>query len=347
MRRQIIFIGLITLFLASCSTDVDLYNDYKNIPVVYGLIDAKADTNYIKITKAFCGDNEHPIDANVIALIYDSSNYPGKLDAFIEELKSSSNQHFQPTGRRLLLDTVTIHDKKPGHFYSPHQKLYYTTERFNTNETGVKYRYRLNVVKPEGDTAIAETGIVSGNTRVLTSKVDFQSKPSSKTATLVFSSTEEAMLYEISMQFNYWEIHPGQPITRKEVSWTYGTKRLSEYEPVEGSDGYYRLYYGVNTLFNALDLAIGNDTIWDENHPNVIRYLGDFVIYISAAGEDFNNYYQFTQAMQSGLSLSTEYSNVKGGCGLFSSRIFVRNIAALSSGTKYDLFRKPWGFQEN
>ena len=335
------------MFLASCSTDVELYNDYKDIPVVYGLLDAKADTNYIKITKAFCGDDEHPINANVIALIYDSSNYPGKLDAFIEELKSSSEQHFQPTGRRLLLDTVTIHNKKPGHFYSPHQKLYYTTERFNTNEGDTKYRYRLHIVKPEGDTATAETGIVGGDIKVMTAKVNFQSDPSHAMSRLVFSSTEEAMLYEVAMHFYYWEGHPGQPMTRKEVSWSYGTKRLSEYEPVEGSDNYYRLYYGVNTLFDFLETAIGNDTVWDANHPNVIRYIDDFIIYISAAGEDFDNYYQFTQAMQNGLSLSTEYSNVDGGCGLLSSRILVSGKAILSSGAKYDLLRKPWGFQEN
>lgn len=347
MRRQIIFIGLITLFLASCSTDVDLYNDYKEMPVVYGLIDATADTNFIKITKAFCGDNEHPINANVIALIYDSCNYPGKLDAFIEELASSSGQPFQSTGRRLNLDTLTIHNKKPGLFYSPHQRLYYTTERFNTNEAGVKYRYRLNVIKPEGDTATAETGVVSGNIGVSSRKVNFRSRQSNNSSKLIFYTTEEGVLYEIAMQFNYLEVHPGKPPVQKEVSWSYGTKRLSEYEPVEGSDDAYCLYYDENTLFTVLDVAIGNDTVWDENHPNVIRYISDFTIYISAAGEDFNNYYQFTQAMQSGLSLSMDYSNVKGGCGLFSSRILVSNIMTLSSGTKLDLFYKPWGFQEN
>ena len=346
MKIQLFIIGLMALVLASCSTDVDLYNDYKDIPVVYGLIDAQADTNYIKITKAFCSDNSHPIDANVIALIYDSSNYPCKLDAFIEELKSSSGQHFEPTGRILWLDTLTIHNKKPGHFYSPHQQLYYTAERFNTNTSGNKYRYKLNIVKPDGDTATAETGIVSGNTRVITSKVDFQSTPSNESNELLFKSTEQAMLYEIAMQFDYWEVYPGKPRVKKEVSWSYGTKRLKKKKKVVGTEDFYKLYYSVNTLFNMLETAIGNDTVWDVNHPNVMRYMGDFIVYISAAGEDFNDYYQFTQAMQNGLSLSTDYSNIEGGCGLFSSRILVRNTLRLSSGTRFDLFRKPWGFQE-
>ena len=37
----------------ACSTDVELYADYKDIPVIYGLLDATADTNYVRINRAF------------------------------------------------------------------------------------------------------------------------------------------------------------------------------------------------------------------------------------------------------------------------------------------------------
>ena len=347
MKIQVFFTGIIALFLASCSTDVALYDDYKDIPVIYGLLDAKADTNYIKITKAFCGDNDHPIDANEIALVFDSSNYPGKLDAFFLELKSNSGQSFQPTGRKFFLDTLTIHNKLPGHFYSPNQKLYYTTERFNTNRDSDKYRYRLCVVKPDYDTVTSETSVVGGNIAIGTPLVNFQSTPSEQLSRLIFSSTEEGVLYEVGMEFNYWEGHSGQPMTKKTVSWSYGARTLGEYESVEGADNLYWVYYSVNTLFNVMEHAIGNDTVWDVNHPNVVRYIDDFFIFVVAAGEDFFNYYQYLQTMQNGINLSTEYSNVNGGYGLLSSRIFVNAKAELSSRTRYDLFRKPWGFQEN
>ena len=61
----------------SCSTKVDLYAEYKDIPIVYAMLNPKSDTNYIKITRAFCGTNDHFINANDMALIADSSNYPG------------------------------------------------------------------------------------------------------------------------------------------------------------------------------------------------------------------------------------------------------------------------------
>lgn len=334
------------LVFASCSTDVDIYADYKDVPVVYGLIDARADTNFIKITKAFCGTNDNPVNAYEAALVYDSSNYPGKLDVFIEELKSTANQPYQPTGRRFYLDTITKHNKETGVFYSPHQKLYYTTERFNTNGTGGKYRYQLHIVKPDGDIVTAETSVVNGDISVTTPQITFQSTPSHQTSTLVFSSTEEAVLYEFGMQFNYREVRPGQPEEKKEISWGYGPKTLSQYEKVAGADNLYKFGYSVNTLFYILERAIGNDTVCDENHPNVTRYIDDFYIIVSAAGEDFNNYYEYTQTVYNGFSFSSDYSSIDGGYGLFSSRIFVKKKTELSSRTKLDLFRQPWGFQE-
>ena len=343
MRYLLFVVMAMVMVMASCSTDVDLYADYKDVPVVYGLIDAQADTNYIKITKAFCGTNDSPINAYDVALIYDSSNYPEKLNTFIEELKSTAGQPYKPTGRRLQLDTITIHNKHDGVFYSPDQILYYTTERFNTNKANNKYRYRLNIVKPEGDTATAETCVLGGNIQIGSATAHFYAAPSHAMSTLTFSSTEDAVLYEFGMKFKYREAHAGQPIQSKEVSWSYGGKPIGAYEKVEGTENYYLFYYSVNTLFYLLEKAIGNDTVWDDNHPNVVRYIDDFEVSVSASAEDFYIYYQ---SLQPGLSLSTEYSNVKGGYGLFSTRIFVKRVIPLSTHTLQDLFSKPWGFQE-
>ena len=68
------FVLVFTLFaaaLSSCTTDVDLYADYKDITIVYAMLNPKADTNYVKITRAFCGTNDNPINANEIAQIYE------------------------------------------------------------------------------------------------------------------------------------------------------------------------------------------------------------------------------------------------------------------------------------
>ena len=347
MKKIIVLFSLFGCLASffSCSTKVDLYADYKDVPIVFGIINHKADTNYIKITKAFCGSNDNPINANEVALISDSSNYQEKLEVYIVESQSTSGQAYQWTGRKFEFDTITIHNKEDGTFYSPDQTLYYTTERFHTNSNSDKYKYRLFILKPNGDTLKAETVPVGGNVEILSAGASFQSSQSDAVQKLFFRSSEEAILYDIKMQFNYEEEHPGQARTQKNVSWSYGARTLSEYERMGDFTDAYSLNYSVNTLFNALSNKIGGDTIWDVNHPNVTRYIGDFIVSMTVAGRELYEIYEMSNVMENGYT-NTNYSNIKGGYGLFSSRTIVSKKLKFNSTTKRDIFRMPWGFVE-
>ena len=338
----------ITIF-CSCSTDVDIYTEYHDIPIVYAMLNPKADTNFVKITRAFCGTNDHHIDAGAVALVSDSSNYPGKLEARIVELKRLNGNAYEPTGRVMTLDTITLHGKESGTFYSPDQVFYYTTEPFNTGENGSKYKYRLVVVKPDGDSLTAQTAMV-GNAEfaIMTGGVDFQMTPTNENGRIMFRADAFASLYEVTIQFNYREQWADQDIKEKCVRRTFGTRTIVEYGKLEGSDNSYYLEYSRNWLFNELAMAIGGDTIYDVNHPNVIRYIDDFVISISAAGDDLAYYYLASQAqLNSPMSLVTTYTNIEGGYGLFSSRAQIKRTAILSPSTKRGIFAiAPWGFKE-
>lgn len=348
--RNIRFIVIIFCFIScfySCSTDVELYADYKDVAIIYAMLNPRADTNYVKITRAFCGTNDNLINANEVALIADSCNYPGKLDARIIELKNTYGSSYQPTGRVIELDTITLHDKEEGLFYAPDQTFYYTTEPFNTGTEDCKYKYRLVVIKPDGDTVTATTSIV-GNEEfsIMTNGVGFQMAPTDAVKEIYFRADGAATLYEITMQFNYREQLAGQEMTCKNISRSFGTKTLNEYTHVVGNS--YCLEYSINWLFNALANAIGSDTIVNPNHPNVFRYIDDFVISISAGGEELSIYYLANQAQsESPTSLVTIYTNIDGGYGLFSSRTKIEKVAKLSSNTKRELFgMSSWGFKE-
>lgn len=350
--KNIHFILIISLFITifdSCSTDVDLYAEYKDVPIVYAMLNPKSDTNYVKITRAFCGNNDDFINANDVALIADSSNYPGKLDVRIVELKKAHGDLYEATGRVIVLDTITLHDKEEGTFYSPDQTFYYTTELFNTGMDGGKYKYRLIVVKPDGDSLTAQTGMV-GNEEfsILTGGVGFQMNTTNNVRKVTFKADGFASLYEISFQFNYLEQKAGQGTKKKSVSRTFGTRTIDEYHKLEGTDNCYYLEYSENWLFNALAYAIGGDTVVDANHPNVIRYIDDFVISISAASDELADYYIANQVqINSPLSLVTTYTNIEGGYGLFSSRTKIERVAKLSANTKRELFgMSSWGFKE-
>lgn len=340
MKKIQFFVSILLLsgIFASCSTDVELYADYKDIPVIYGLIDATQDTNFIRINRAFSSNNEHPINANEVALIADSCNYPGKLEAKIIEYKSGFGNQYSPTGRVYELDTMTIHDKQPGVFYSPHQKVYYTTGHFNQNANGTHYLYRL-LVKKDNDTITSETGIVGGNDfRIITTQATFMAEENTNPAKITFKPAENAAFYDVKMVFNYKEKH-GQIIENKQVKWNFGPKSINEliYE-----DGHYYVTYNVNSLFSLLSNAIGGDTI------NVTRYFDPkpVDIMIAAGGEELYNYIQ-VNAQAGGLSQSVpDYTNISGGYGVFSSRINISKTIAISQRAQSDLYGKPWGFTQ-
>ena len=331
-------------FFASCSTDVEMYTDYKDVAIIYGLLNYQSDTNYIKITRAFCGTNDDPINAHEVALIADSSNYPGKLEARLIELKSTIGSQYEPTGREFVLDTMTIHDKEEGTFYSPDQKVYYTTEQLNASTNGSRYKYRLKVVKPDGDTVTAQTTMVGDEEfRILSGSANFQLGHTNAMGKIVFRADGMASLYDVKVRFNYSEQHVGEEMKWKHVSRSFGTKTIDKYLLEEGTENTYYLQYSLNWLFNALESAIGSDTVVDGNHPNVVRHIGGFVISISAGGDDMSMYYSANQAqLNSPMSLVSLYTNI-----LFSSRTTVEKTVKLTLFATRDLYSvTAWGFKE-
>ena len=330
----------------ACSTDVELYADYKDIPVIYGLIDATQDTNYVRINRAFSGNNDNPINANEVALIADSCNYPGKLDAKIIEYKSGYGNNFVPTGRVMVLVTVTIHDKEEGVLYAPDQKVYYTAERFNVNTSNTRYKYRLEVLK-NNDTISAETGVVGGEEfRIITNVVPFLANPQpiNSTSKITFKPSDYAVFYDVKMVFHYKERH-GDNEVEKQVRWDFGPRSIDELDYDDVQKCYFLKYLDVS-LFSLLEEAIGGDTVINSNHPNVQRYFDNkpIEIMIAAGGDELYNYIQVNSV--SGYSQTVpDYTNIKGGYGVFSSRINITKSVPISGRAQTDLYEKrSWGF---
>lgn len=331
----------------ACTTDVDLYADYKDIPVIYGLLNATEDTNYVRINRAFSGNNDSHINANEVALIADSCNYPGKLKAYIVEYKQGYGYTYQPTGDTLKLDTTTVHNKQEGIFYAPNQKVYFTTDKdkFANNLEHSNYLYKLFVFK-DNDTITAETEIVGGrNFKITTLSLNFRSEESDRSGKVKFSLAENAVFYNMEFVFNYHESHNGGPMEDKQVTYSFGTKSM---ESLDSDNGAYYFSYPENALFNLLESAIGADTVYDINHPNVERSFDKYPIQIklSAGGDELYNYIQVNS--QSGFSQAVpDYTNVSGGYGVFSSRINLTQDAQISQAAQRDLYGKPWGFVQH
>ena len=345
MKKLLFSLSLLAsvAYFSACSTDVELYADYKDIPVVYGLLDASVDTNFIRINRAFSGSNDHPINANEVALIADSCNYPGKLNAYIVKYRSSYGNTYTPTGDTMFLDTLTLHDKEEGLFYSPSQKVYFTDQHLDINTGNTKYKYKLCICK-DNDTVTSETALVGGQDfRIVTYTLSFSPEDNGNTSKVKFTAADNAVFYDVKMVFNYKESINGGPMVDKSVSYSFGNHSIEEM-PMENGFSYY-VTYSDNVLFNLLETVIGGDTVVDPNHPNVVRSFDEWpmLITVSGGGDELYNYIKVNS--QTGYSQSIpDYSNVSGGYGVFSSKINLTQSAKLSSGAQRALYAKPWGF---
>ena len=332
---------------SACSTKVDLYSDYKDIPVIYGLLDATQDTNFVRINRAFSGNNDTPINANEIALIADSCNYPGKLDAKIYRYgKTPSSFSDYILEDYVTLDTMTIHNKQTGTFYAPDQLVYYVKTNqanqnyafFKTNTSSKNYIYKLVVLK-DNDTISSETGLVGGEEfAIVNSRILFTSNETDKKENIVFRLAENASMYDMMLQFNYKELRGGQLID-KEVHWSLGAKSIDELD-YDDASGMPYFSCSRNALFNYLTTAIGGDTI------NVVRFMGDFVVSLSAGGDELYNYIQVNSPTEGFSQTIPDYTNIKGGYGVFSSRIHINKVVQLQGSTQTEIYSKPWGFQQ-
>lgn len=334
--RKTLFALLLFVWVAftGCSTDVDLYADYKQVPVIYGLLDARADTNYIKITRCFYA----PGDAFQTALNPDSSNYPGKLDVRLVEYRNGDSI------REIVLDTITLHDKEPGTFYAPHQKLYYTAERLKTNTTSYKFSYTLKIVFPDR-TLVTKAKMVGNSSFGIQSQgVNFSQQYIGLPARpFLFRPAINAKFYDVYMTFTFKEQRaPGADSVPRTMKWKIG--RWLDDELAANAEGdCYAFKYFPGSFYSELASFIGGDTAV----PGLKRYIGDYPIevVITAGGDKLWHYVYTNSVVDDMFSGGTNFSLMDDAYGVFSSRATARGKARLAGETVPELTSKTnWGF---
>lgn len=156
-----IWIAVISACLAfsSCSTEVQLNAPYDSIPVVYGLLEMDADTQWVKINRTWLGDG----DQYEFAAIRDSSEYPagsveGKIVEFLPSSSGGSGGSILPTGREWVLRDTTVDNRQPGAFAYPEQRLYFASTAQQPLDEEMLYELQLSL--PDGKSVRAITSLV-------------------------------------------------------------------------------------------------------------------------------------------------------------------------------------------
>ena len=336
MKKFILLLYLpLFAFLFSCSTDVDLFAEYKEVPIIYGVLDATADTNFVKITRAlYIQGNAYHAAVNP-----DSSNYPGKLDARIIEYCNGDSI------REIMLDTITLHNKQQGIFYAPDQKLYYTTEPLNWNGVNNRYSYELKVVLPERTLTTTTPVVGNRNFEIQSLAVNFSKEYFGMVPRrFLFFPATNATFYDFSMSFTFLEQRdPDGDSVPRTMNWNVGTFMESSLSGNMDGEAYI-LSYRPETFYERLEEFIGGDT----NVIGLKRYIEDYPveITIAAGGEKLRQYIYENDPSNGFVGGDNEFTLIDDGYGVFSSRMTIKRYVRLGGETVPDLVKeRKWGFK--
>ena len=318
--KRILALALSTLFIliAACDDDFDITADWKDITVVYGLLNQKEDIHYVKINRAFLGEG----DALVMAAEKDSSTYAQKLDVWMEEYLNGTF-----TGRIIHFDTTSIYNKEEGIFYAPQQVVYYSTAVLNSDKD-----YRLKVNNSEtGNLIEAETGLVKPfsitKPRAGQTLTNFAA-PADVSSEVAWKAAVNGRLYQLVIRFHYYEkdLGTGQTDSTLYVDMTFGNQKSSG---LAGSEELSETFPSVSFYKTIADKV--------EEKAGVERYPGpvEYIIYVGA--DDLSTYIDVSKPTNSIVQERPEYTNVSNGIGIFSARYSERRILNLNSTSKDSL----------
>lgn len=309
-----------------CSTDIDLTAPYSRTPVVFGLLEAKQDTQWVRINRTWLGDGNQLVSA----MNADSSEYPASdLVVGIEERIGDQ------TMRAWSLQDTLLDDKSSdGIFYGPQHQMWFFTPEGGLNSEA-DYDFSLDIA--DGTHAEATTNMVvtqAGNITqpppgVVNFKFGFANIGFQTTypdITFKWSSTEGASQYDISMRIHVVEkiwadLAHTQLVDEVDriIDWPMGSLRT---ESDEGGEVLQKEVSG-ERFFTTLATRLEEDPyitrvlgVWDDEVQ--IARAFDFILTI--ANDELATYLEINSPVTGVIQERPEYTNIQGGLGLLASR---------------------------
>jgi hypothetical protein len=311
LRFMPLFLLLVPV-LFSCDKSLNVNADWKDVTVVYCLLDQTDDTTYIKITKAFLGEG----DALMFSKIPDSSNYPDKLEVRLDEYAVSAAKDTTFVASHPC-DTVTIHNKKAGDsiFYYPDQLMYFTTAKLNAN-----YVYKLYIRnKNTGKVVTSQTGLLTDFEIVRPQFI--ASFPPGQSFEVKWTPSKSGKRYQLVIRFNYLEALKSNPdsLYMKSMDW----KVFDNVKPIDiNSTQAFDIYVPGDNFYTQ----VGQQILPDPLVNNRVAHHCDFIFTVGKT--ELDTYMEVTEPSLSLVQEKPAYTNIINGIGLFSAR-FMKSVDSL------------------
>lgn len=292
----LVLFGSLILGLGSCSNEIDVTASWKETMVVYCLLDTRADTQFVRLSKAFLNEKTGALQ---IAQIADSI-YPDTAIVTIKNLN---------TGKISRLTRFNA-PKQSGIFNNSRHPVYIMVRK-NGDSVVFRNNYELEVINPKtgyriwAQTNIVEPAKISGPFRNSNAVFSFN------LSNVVFDFYNGANAAGVDGKFiiNYTEMlkQDTNQKVNKTIVWDLFTSRAVQ------SNENTTLPYPQRSLFFFMRNLMGID----DTKLRRIRSLG---CALYTGNQQVMDYISINEPSLGIVQKQAEYTNINGGYGVFGSR---------------------------
>lgn len=306
--KKITYISILiaSIIVVACSTDLSLNAPYKDVTVVFGVLNPADTVQYIRINKAFLGETS----AEEIAQNPDSIQYAaGTFQVTLEEWNNNN-----------LLQVITLSEtqekiKDEGFFANSNNLLFKTNAPIN-----VDYTYKLKILNTKSKKEITAETAISGYCSV--SKPSPTSSPNVAFANnfqeyqefiFKWTSAPNVRRYQLYLDFHYRDIPVSGTDTVARIARVYiGEEKISDTK-LSGGKSLEKTFYGEG-FYKKINEVVKYD-------PNVkLREIGTCDLVIFGAAEELSIYMDISRPSNTINQEKPEYTNLTNAAGIFSSR---------------------------
>ncbi len=331
LSHALIAFLLITL-IGGCKQDFDITADYKEVPVVYGLLNQQDNTHYIRIQKGYLIDG----NALVAAGVPDSVYYPDVLSVkFVPYTASGTQSGTVINLVRIDGNTVSL-PKETGAFANTPNWLYSFTGTLDPNKN-----YKLTVTNTSNNFSFSNKKIdgINGVTLVkdfqilVPTKAAKMNLQNTSPAKVVWNAAENAGVYDLTVRFHYKEYSQADNSLLKDTFVDILLFKSLAYDYNGGGSVTPFEITADNILsFLANHITASSDVYREFNVQKGMQFK------FAAGGTELAKFMNSQQA-QGGLASNEAlppYTNIDGGVGLLSSRYFKQVDSVLLSNNGLD-----------
>lgn len=299
LMKKFIRVLSVLLLTQACSTDFDLTADWKEVTIIYAMLNADDSIQYIKINKAYLDENANALTQAKIPDSLFLKNILVTLEEWSADVLVNS----------YVLDTTSeLGGKESGIFATNPNYLYKHITPLNENYT---YKIVISGSTSESDIS-AQTNLVNSY-NIIYPNTGNTINWTANSVKLSWRSAKNSAIYEMVIRI-YYEENNSITTEVKYLDW----KIFSNFENNDLAGGALLEYQIEGEIFyHFLKANLTAD-------PNITRKAlnMDFMFY--AAGKELKDYIDVANA-QSGITenqIKPQYTNVENGLGIFSSRLY-------------------------